>query len=106
MSYHARQVKRHTHICKMLTHPQIVDDASSSLEHSVERKDYINANHMMMCRFASSDDEGYIKVKGVLSKYLGEVQAMKEQSQKRMFLVFSRYRLPMNECNLIRRNRT
>ncbi len=61
----------------------IVDDASSSLDHPVERRDVINANHMMMCRFKGSDDEGYIRAKGVVSKYLAEVREIKHREQQR-----------------------
>lgn len=61
-----------------------MDDASSSLDHPVERRDFINADHTMMCRFRNSDDDGYIKVKGVLSKYLQELNKKKDQEQQRM----------------------
>jgi hypothetical protein len=53
---------------------QIVDDASSSLDSTAERKDSIDANHVMMCRFLSKDDEGYIKTIGVISKYVHEIK--------------------------------
>jgi hypothetical protein len=62
--------------------PKIVDDASSSLDHPMERKDSINENHMMMCRFTSQEDEGYIKVKSVITKYMDEIQKKNEQEQQ------------------------
>jgi len=54
---------------------QIVDDESSRLDDAREGHDFINANHMTMCRFRNADDEGYRKVKGVVSRYLYDVQA-------------------------------
>ena len=68
---------------------KIVDDASSSLDHHRERRDHISANHVMMCRFSSGDDDGYIKVRGVLSKYLGEVLSKKNEADKREFEALS-----------------
>ncbi len=68
----------------MPTRMQIVDDASSSLDHPVERKDIINANHTMMCRFRSSDDDGYIRVKGVISKYMEEIRNIQLGEQQSM----------------------
>jgi hypothetical protein len=65
----------------MLTRRQIVDDASSSLDYPMEWKDFINANHMMMCRFKGSGDDGCIKVKGVISKYPAEIQETQLQEQ-------------------------
>jgi hypothetical protein len=38
----------------------------------------------MMCRFKSSNDDGYIKVKGVISKYLGEIREKQLQEQQSM----------------------
>ena len=54
---------------------KIVDDDSSRLDDAREGSDFINANHMMMCRFRDENDEGYNKVKGVVSKYMDEIQA-------------------------------
>jgi hypothetical protein len=59
---------------------QIVDDDSSRLDDAREGSDFINANHMMMCRFRDEDDAGYIKVKGVVSMYVNEIQT--EQSSR------------------------
>jgi hypothetical protein len=56
-------------------HIKIVDDDSSRLDDAREGRDFINANHMMMCRFRDENDEGYNKVKGVVSKYMDEIQA-------------------------------
>ncbi|KAI5921600.1 hypothetical protein F4810DRAFT_712421 [Camillea tinctor] len=61
---------------------KIVDDNSSSLDHPIERKDTINANHVMMCRFNGPEDNGYIKVKGVISKYVDEVGGKKDQGMQ------------------------
>ena len=67
-----------------LTPPlQIVDDASSALDDpSVERKDVINANHMMMCRFTDKEDDGYVKSIGVIMKYMEEIREVKEQEER------------------------
>lgn len=62
---------------------QIVDDESSRLEDAREGHDFINANHMMMCRFRDADDEGYRKVKGVVSRYLYEIQAKVTEERER-----------------------
>jgi hypothetical protein len=61
-----------------------VDDASSSLDHIVERKDFIAANHMMMCRFKGSGDDGYIKAKGAISKCVEEIQYRTERERRGM----------------------
>ncbi|KAI9155556.1 Vegetative incompatibility protein [Paramyrothecium foliicola] len=63
---------------------KVVDDASSSLDSPVERKDSINANHMMMCRFSSREDDGYIKLKGAVGKCLQEVQQRTEERQQEL----------------------
>ena len=36
---------------------------------------------MMMCRFRDENDEGYNKVKGVVSKYMDEIQAQVAQER-------------------------
>jgi hypothetical protein len=61
-----------------------VDSVSSSLDHAQERKDSINANHIMMCRFTGREDDGYIKVRGVITKYVNEIQKIKEHEQQSM----------------------
>ncbi|EFX03482.1 hypothetical protein CMQ_410 [Grosmannia clavigera kw1407] len=62
----------------------VVDDASSSLDSQMERKDHINANHMMMCRFLSREDEGYIKCHGVIAKYVQEIERGAEATQQEL----------------------
>lgn len=86
----------------MLTGLQIVDDASSSLDHPVERKDIINANHMMMCRFKSFDDEGYVRVKGVISKYLAEIRDTHLQERHNMYRASDMRSLESIELSLTR----
>jgi len=61
---------------------KIVDEASSSLDHPVERKDFIASNHVFMCRFTGREDDGYIKVRGVIAKYMDEIQKKNEQEQQ------------------------
>ncbi|KAH6641057.1 hypothetical protein F5144DRAFT_599720 [Chaetomium tenue] len=67
---------------------KIVDNDSSRLGDARETTDFINANHMMMCRFRDLDDPGYRKVKGVVSQYLGEIQTAqaREDEQKQRLL--------------------
>ncbi|KAF8249194.1 hypothetical protein K440DRAFT_544280, partial [Wilcoxina mikolae CBS 423.85] len=55
---------------------KVVDDASSGLESGFERKDIINANHIDMCRFSGKEDEGYIKVASVLSRYVADIRSI------------------------------
>jgi ankyrin repeat domain-containing protein 50 len=47
---------------------------SSAIDDSRERKDYINENHINMCRFKGRDDPGYLKVQQVISKILEDVR--------------------------------
>lgn len=37
----------------------------------------------MMCRFRGADDEGYRKVKGVVSRYFDEIQAKVIEKKER-----------------------
>jgi len=39
---------------------------------------------MMMCRFTGREDDGYIKVRGVITKYMEEIQQVKEHEQQSM----------------------
>jgi hypothetical protein len=56
---------------KLLTmFDQIVDVASSGLDHPRERKFTINANHKDMCRFQHDLDHGYINLKSELSRHI------------------------------------
>jgi len=64
---------------------KILDDASSSLDASVERKDTINANHMMMCRFKGQDDDGYRKGVGVISGILLRIKKSEARRRKKLF---------------------
>lgn len=56
-----------------------MDNESSRLGDAREATDFINANHMMMCRFRGKDDPGYRKVYGVVSQYLDEIQTAQAQ---------------------------
>lgn len=56
---------------------QVVADASSIIGDGEEGKEGINANHGDMGRFGSKKDEGFLKVAGVISRYvkdLGRIQ--------------------------------
>jgi hypothetical protein len=42
---------------------------------------------MMMCRFRDKNDEGYNKVKGVVSRYMDEIQTqVAKESAYRLFI--------------------
>jgi hypothetical protein len=75
---------------------KIVDNESSRLGDARETTDFINANHMMMCRFRDLDDPGYRKVKGVVTQYLDDIQTAqaREDEQKQRLLSESTYHLP------------
>ncbi|KAJ9659574.1 hypothetical protein H2201_007323 [Coniosporium apollinis] len=49
---------------------KVVDDVSSTLNDARERRHYINANHVEMCRFSGPKDPGYRIVKDVLFRCL------------------------------------
>ncbi|OCL15206.1 hypothetical protein AOQ84DRAFT_414068, partial [Glonium stellatum] len=51
------------------TFVKIVQDTSAALNDANERKDTISANHMNMCRFSGFSDDGYQKIKGVISRF-------------------------------------
>lgn len=40
---------------------------------------------MMMCRFKDSDDDGYIKAKGAISKCVEEIQRRTERERRGMY---------------------
>lgn len=61
-----------------LTFLKVVEDSSSALEYGSEQKDYLGANHVNMCRFSDSEDDGYEKVKAGLSRCL-EMERCKVQ---------------------------
>jgi hypothetical protein len=49
----------------------VVPNESSELGYpSKERTNFINANHMNMCRFKDEHDDGYIKTKGEIKRHL------------------------------------
>lgn len=61
----------------LTTDTQVVEDASSIIGDAEEGKEGINANHREMCRFGSIEEEGFLKVAGVISRYvkdLGNIQ--------------------------------
>lgn len=43
-----------------------MEDSSSALDYAREQKDFIRANHMGMCRFSGTDDDGYDKVRSAM----------------------------------------
>jgi hypothetical protein len=48
----------------------------------MERIDFINANHMMMCRFSGPEDDGYIRIKGAISRLMSGIQARKDKESE------------------------
>jgi hypothetical protein len=59
----------------------VVSDASSALDDAAEVKATINSNHMDMCRFSSKEDDGYCKIKQVLSGHVWEIKRGIEDQQ-------------------------
>lgn len=53
----------------MILMGKIVDNDSSALDHPYERKDFINANHMEMCKFRDKDDEEYTKIRAEIIRH-------------------------------------
>jgi hypothetical protein len=54
---------------------QIVKADSARLGYGREREETINANHVMMCRFHSETDNGYIKVKEALERHVKKIES-------------------------------
>ena len=48
-----------------------MENASSGLDDVMERKDFIQANHVDMCRYSGPEDDGYRKVRDALKRHLG-----------------------------------
>lgn len=54
---------------------QVVPKESSALnERKYEIKEFINSNHMDMCRFKSRTDDGYKKVLFAINLYVGQIK--------------------------------
>lgn len=66
-----------------------------------ERKDFINANHMDMCRFAGRDDEGYVKVRGVLGRFVADIRSKdyEERNREHIQTLFSSGSLKLIEIS-------
>lgn len=77
---------------------QIVESYSSCLGDAREGTDFINGNHMMMCRFRDEDDEGYRKVKGVVSQYLDEIQVSRAHRSTNHSTHFHQDYIADNNC--------
>lgn len=56
----------------------MVEDVSSIIGDATEGKEGINADHRDMCRFGSLEDGGFIKVAGVISRYVKELGELRE----------------------------
>ncbi|KAL0632587.1 hypothetical protein Q9L58_008518 [Maublancomyces gigas] len=52
---------------------KVVEDASSIIGDAEEGKEGINANHRDMGRFGSMEDEGFLKVAGVICRYVKDL---------------------------------
>ncbi len=66
----------------MLTEFQIVEPDSSSLDYGLQSKETIEANHVEMCRFYGSEDNGYIKVKQALELHLDRIPKEAEEAAR------------------------
>ena len=51
----------------------MVDDLSSIIEHPREVIESIDANHMEMTKFHSSEDQGYRKIQRALSGFIDQI---------------------------------
>jgi len=61
---------------------QVVPNESSELGHPTkERKNFIDANHMNMCKFQDEYDDGYIKTSGEIKRHVERRRLRAEQSQ-------------------------
>ena len=68
-----------------LNDPQIVENDSSGLDHKHERKQGINANHVDMCKFASSgrtDLEYRDKVETEIRRHVTRMSARSSKEQQ------------------------
>jgi hypothetical protein len=54
-----------------------VDPDSACLEDGRSRYSTINAHHRAMCRFSSEFDPGYLDLKGVISRYLDDLEKLR-----------------------------
>jgi hypothetical protein len=55
---------------------KVVPDFSSSFaSRQYEHRDYINGNHVNMCRFSSAEDSGYIRFKDALTFCMQDIKA-------------------------------
>lgn len=60
---------------------QIVPNESSEIGHAHnERKNFINANHMNMCRFKDENDDGYNKTRAEIKRHLARQRLKVAQS--------------------------
>jgi len=63
----------------------VVEDSSSELDYAHERKDFIRANHVNMCRFSGFQDDGYEKTKDCLTFSLETMKNDLTHRKSRMF---------------------
>ena len=62
-------------------HFKVVPDESSAFGfRDFEQRDFINSNHMEMCRFPSRDDDGYKKSLMALRDIISSINQKGEQS--------------------------
>lgn len=58
---------------------KVVEDVSSSLDYASGKIDFIDANHMNMCRFTGPNDPGYVKIKDALLLWFKQSQSANAQ---------------------------
>lgn len=66
---------------------KVVSNDSSSFDSPDYGQDSIHANHMNMCRFTGTTDDGYIKFRGVLDTYIQDLVAKRaahEQAERQV----------------------
>ena len=59
---------------------KVVPDFSSSFNsRQYEHRDYINRNHMNMCRFKAAEDDGYNRFKDTLAFCMRDIKAKEQE---------------------------
>ena len=59
----------------------VPDWSSTFVNRKFERVDVVDANHMNMCKFTGTDDNGYEKFKGALQRNLRSLTRRDERGE-------------------------
>jgi len=66
--------------CTILKGFKVVPDSSSSFgSRQYEHRDFINRNHMNMCRFTGAEDSGYICFKDALAFCMRNIKTQERE---------------------------